>query len=66
MVSACSQVTVHDCGNANVENWGVVVRVRNSVVCVGSMRVASLKREQRGGKTTCILSLNKSVHTTPT
>ena len=35
MVPACSQVSVHDRGNANVENWGVVVRVRNSVVCVG-------------------------------
>ena len=52
MVSARSQVSVHDCENANVGNWGVVFRVRNSGVCVGLMRVASLKREQRGGKDT--------------
>ena len=33
MVSARSQVSVHDCENANVGNWGVVFRVRNSGVC---------------------------------
>ena len=29
MGHACSQVSVHDCGNINVGNWGIVIRVRN-------------------------------------
>ena len=71
MVSACSQVSIHDCENDNVGNLGVAIRAINRVECVGSMRVASLKRHQMGGKdtfevvTTCFFSLNKSIYTTP-
>ena len=72
MVAVCSQVSIHDCENANVGNLGVAIRAINRVECVGLMRVASLKREQMGGNdtfevvATCSFSLNKSIHTTPT
>ena len=48
MVSACSQVSVHDCGNTNVGNWGVVIRVRNSVVCVWGLDASCFT--QKGAK----------------
>ena len=48
MVSACYQVSVHDCGNANVGNLCVVIRVRNSVVCAGLMRVEKGAKGSKG------------------
>ena len=74
MVFACSQVSVQDCGNANVGNLGVVMRVRNRAVCVcvcvwrvASLTVSASKVKERTPFSKCNMRFQfERIHVTPT